>query len=61
MYPLDVANKTVLVVGGSSGIGHGIARAFHDRGAEAHVLGTRTYAKLRPRAPSPSTRGGSGV
>lgn len=37
----DFADKTVLVVGGSSGIGNGIARAFDARGAAVHVWGTR--------------------
>lgn len=36
--------KTVLVVGGSSGIGNGIARGFMDRGATVHVWGTRASA-----------------
>lgn len=44
MNELDFRNKTVLVVGGSSGIGNGIARAFHARGAEVHVWGTRASA-----------------
>lgn len=39
--PLDFTNKTVLVVGGSSGIGNGIAQAFRLAGAEVHVWGTR--------------------
>jgi 3-oxoacyl-[acyl-carrier protein] reductase len=38
---LNFDGKRVLVVGGSSGIGNGIARAFKDRGAEVHVWGTR--------------------
>lgn len=42
--PLDFSGKTVLVVGGSSGIGNGIARAFLERGAEVHVWGTRPSA-----------------
>jgi 3-oxoacyl-[acyl-carrier protein] reductase len=41
---LDFTAKTVLVVGGSSGIGNGIARAFHERGAKVHVWGTRPNA-----------------
>lgn len=40
----DFSGKRVLVVGGSSGIGNGIARAFLDRGAEVHVWGTRASA-----------------
>lgn len=45
MADLDFSGKTVLVVGGSSGIGNGIAHAFKDRGAEVHVWGTRPSAK----------------
>jgi 3-oxoacyl-[acyl-carrier protein] reductase len=40
--PLDFTGKTVLVVGGSSGIGNGIAQAFRHAGAETHVWGTRS-------------------
>ena len=39
--PLDFSGKRVMVIGGSSGIGNGIARGFAERGAEAHVTGTR--------------------
>ena len=39
---LDFDGKTVLVVGGSSGIGNGIAQAFQKRGATVHVWGTRS-------------------
>jgi 3-oxoacyl-[acyl-carrier protein] reductase len=42
--PLDFAGRRVLVVGGSSGIGNGIARAFLARGAEVDVWGTRATA-----------------
>jgi 3-oxoacyl-[acyl-carrier protein] reductase len=38
---LDFENKTVLVVGGSSGIGNGIAHGFRELGADVHVWGTR--------------------
>src|SRR6201990_678655 len=41
MNELDFSGKTVLVVGGSSGIGNGIAQAFRRHGAEVHVWGTR--------------------
>lgn len=41
---LDFSGKTVLVVGGSSGIGNGIARSFLDHGATVHVWGTRPAA-----------------
>ncbi|OIJ42552.1 SDR family NAD(P)-dependent oxidoreductase [Massilia timonae] len=44
MNELDFTGKTVLVVGGSSGIGNGIAQAFRARGAEVHVWGTRPRA-----------------
>ena len=40
----DFSGKTVLVVGGSSGIGNGIAHAFRRNGAEVHVWGTRASA-----------------
>ena len=38
---LDFTGKTVLVVGGSSGIGNGIAQGFRKQGATVHVWGTR--------------------
>jgi 3-oxoacyl-[acyl-carrier protein] reductase len=41
MNELDFSGRTVLVVGGSSGIGNGIAQAFRARGADVHVWGTR--------------------
>lgn len=41
MIYLDFTGKTVLVVGGSSGIGNGIAQAFRRCGAAVHVTGTR--------------------
>lgn len=40
----DFTGKNVLVVGGSSGIGNGIAQAFRARGAAVHVWGTRAQA-----------------
>lgn len=44
MDELDFSGQTVLVVGGSSGIGNGIARAFLHKGATVHVAGTRASA-----------------
>ncbi len=44
MNELDFLGKRVLVVGGSSGIGNGIAHGFRARGAEVHVWGTRATA-----------------
>lgn len=41
---MDFTGKRVLVVGGSSGIGNGIAHAFRKRGAQVHVWGTRASA-----------------
>jgi 3-oxoacyl-[acyl-carrier protein] reductase len=41
---LDFTGKSVLVVGGSSGIGNGIAQAFRRCGARVHVWGTRASA-----------------
>src|SRR3546814_17637650 len=43
-HELDFSGKRALIVGGSSGIGNGIARAFYERGAEVHVWGTRASA-----------------
>jgi 3-oxoacyl-[acyl-carrier protein] reductase len=45
MAELDFTGRTALVVGGSSGIGNGIAQAFRARGAEVHVWGTRARAE----------------
>ncbi len=42
--PLDFSGRTVLVAGGSSGIGNGIAQAFRRHGADVHVWGTRANA-----------------
>jgi Dehydrogenases with different specificities (related to short-chain alcohol dehydrogenases) len=44
MGDLDFSGKAVLVVGGSSGIGNGIAHGFRQRGAAVHVWGTRASA-----------------
>ena len=44
MNELDFGGKHVLVVGGSSGIGNGIAQAFRTTGARVHVCGTRGAA-----------------
>lgn len=44
MDELDFGGKQVLVVGGSSGIGNGIAQAFRAHGARVAVCGTRGSA-----------------
>jgi 3-oxoacyl-[acyl-carrier protein] reductase len=44
MDELDFSGKQVLVVGGSSGIGNGIAQAFRAKGARVSVCGTRAAA-----------------
>jgi 3-oxoacyl-[acyl-carrier protein] reductase len=44
MKDTDFSKKRVLVVGGSSGIGNGIAQAFRVRGARVCVWGTRKSA-----------------
>ncbi|MCF8469125.1 MAG: SDR family oxidoreductase [Sneathiella sp.] len=44
MTDLDFSGKNALVVGGSSGIGNGIAQALRARGAEVYVWGTRANA-----------------
>src|SRR5215469_10174500 len=45
MNEIDFSGRTVLVVGGSSGIGNGIARTFRDHGAAVYVCGTRPSAQ----------------
>lgn len=45
MDELNFRGKGVLVVGGSSGIGNGIAQAFAGHGAAVHVWGTRASAE----------------
>ncbi|WP_242153493.1 SDR family NAD(P)-dependent oxidoreductase [Sphingomonas sp. BAUL-RG-20F-R05-02] len=45
MTDLDFTGRTALVIGGSSGIGNGIARAFAARGADVLVTGTRASAE----------------
>ena len=42
--PLDFAGRRVLIVGGSSGIGNGMAQAFRAAGAQVTVWGTRASA-----------------
>ena len=44
MKELNFEGRTVLVIGGSSGIGNGIACAFRAQGAQVHVCGTRASA-----------------
>jgi 3-oxoacyl-[acyl-carrier protein] reductase len=44
MSELDFSGRQVLVVGGSSGIGNGIAQAFRVKGARVAVCGTRANA-----------------
>lgn len=44
MSELDFSGRVVLVVGGSSGIGNGIAHSFRECGASVHVWGTRPSA-----------------
>lgn len=43
-YDLDFTGKTVLVVGGTSGIGNATAQAFRAKGAQVYVWGTRASA-----------------
>ena len=45
MTGIDFSGQRVLVVGGSSGIGNGMAQAFRSCGAEVHVWGTRDNAQ----------------
>ena len=41
MNELDFSGKRALVIGGSSGIGNGIAQAYRARGATVHICGTK--------------------
>ncbi|MET0859958.1 MAG: SDR family oxidoreductase [Microbacterium sp.] len=41
---LDFSGRRILVVGGSSGIGNGVAQGFRACGADVHVWGTRSSA-----------------
>ncbi len=43
-HPLDFQGRDILVVGGSSGIGNGIAQGFRAAGAAVQVWGTRASA-----------------
>jgi 3-oxoacyl-[acyl-carrier protein] reductase len=45
MNELNFSGRTVLVAGGSSGIGNGIAQAFRANGAEVNVWGTRSSSQ----------------
>jgi 3-oxoacyl-[acyl-carrier protein] reductase len=45
MNELDFSGRVALVVGGSSGIGNGIAQAFRAKGATVHIWGTRARAQ----------------
>jgi 3-oxoacyl-[acyl-carrier protein] reductase len=44
MNELDFSGKQILVIGGSSGIGNGIAQAFRSNGGRVRVCGTRPGA-----------------
>lgn len=44
MNELDFNGRNILVIGGSSGIGNGIAQGFRARGGNVHVWGTRDSA-----------------
>lgn len=57
MNELDFSGKTVLVVGGSSGIGNGIAQNFRLRGAQVHVWGTRANAAAYHDSPDSDIEG----
>lgn len=45
MSDLGFSDKNILIIGGSSGIGNGIAQCFRTRSANVHVTGTRPVAR----------------
>ena len=45
---VDVSGARVLITGATGGIGHAIARAFHERGADLVLTGRRTSPTLHP-------------
>lgn len=47
MIRFDFSNKTILITGGSQGIGYAIAHAFHTAGATVHITGTRTVKEYQ--------------
>ncbi|MEO0551373.1 MAG: SDR family oxidoreductase [Pseudomonadota bacterium] len=56
-YELNFEGKTVLVVGGTSGIGNATAQAFRAKGAKVFVCGTRASADLYTDEPSSDLTG----
>lgn len=44
----DATGEVLVVTGGTSGIGHALAAAFHQAGGRAHVFGTREQPEIAP-------------
>ena len=55
--PFDFTGQSVVVVGGSSGIGNGIAQAFRAKGASVEVWGTKPSAADYGNAPGSDMTG----
>ena len=59
-FELDFSGQRVLVVGGSSGIGNGTARAFRGLGTQVSVWRTRAAAADHGNAPGSAAAAGPG-
>ena len=61
MITLDFTGQAVLVTGGSNGIGHAIARAFAESGAEVTIRSTRSMSPSANSVASPRVSTSAGM